>query len=388
MGFGGSAIDIEIRSSDLDLSGQVADEVARILRSVEGTDNVESDLENGAPQIRIELDEDVANSLGVTASTVSSALSTAVGGTTAVELTTFSSDTTYDLDVILSDADLSSIDDLNRIMIPTTGGTSVRLDTVATLVEETSPLSIQREDKERVNHVTASLLDGYSSSEVQSAVDQALAEHLVLPEGVEISQAGEMASFSGYTPTLVMIVLLALFLVYAVMAAQFESLIDPLIIFATIPLLMIGVVFIHIVYGQSFTLFSFVGIVALIGVVVNNGIVLVDWINRLVRVERMQVREACLSAARSRLRPILMTTLTTILGLIPLAFFPGEGTEMIQPIALTFVGGITTGAFLTLLLSPVLYSILNRRRAFKVNRPDSLQNQLLEYEHRLRRGEL
>ena len=102
----------------------------------------------------------------------------------------------------------------------------------------------------------------------------------------------------------------------------------------------------------------------------------------------MQVREACLSAARSRLRPILMTTLTTILGLIPLAFFPGEGTEMIQPIALTFVGGITTGAFLTLLLSPVLYSILNRRRAFKVNRPDSLQNQLLEYEHRLRRGEL
>lgn len=388
MGFGGSAIDIEIRSSDLDLSGQVADEIARILRSVEGTDNVESDLENGAPQIRVELDEDVANSLGVTASAVSSALSTAVGGTTAVELTTFSSDTTYDLDVILSDADLSSIDDLNRIMIPTTGGTSVRLDTVATLVEETSPLSIQREDKERVNHVTASLLDGYSSSEVQNAVDQALAEHLVLPEGVEISQAGEMASFSGYTPTLVMIVLLALFLVYAVMAAQFESLIDPLIIFATIPLLMIGVVFIHIAYGQSFTLFSFVGIVALIGVVVNNGIVLVDWINRLVRVERMQVREACLSAARSRLRPILMTTLTTILGLIPLAFFPGEGTEMIQPIALTFVGGITTGAFLTLLLSPVLYSILNRRRAFKVNRPDSLQNQLLEYEHRLRRGEL
>ena len=151
---------------------------------------------------------------------------------------------------------------------------------------------------------------------------------------------------------------------------------------------MIGVVFIHIAYGQSFTLFSFVGIVALIGVVVNNGIVLVDWINRLVRVERMQVREACLSAARSRLRPILMTTLTTIMGLIPLAFFPGEGTEMIQPIALTFVGGMTTGAFLTLLLSPVLYSILNRRRAFKVNRPDSLQNQLLEYEHRLRRGEL
>lgn len=147
-------------------------------------------------------------------------------------------------------------------------------------------------------------------------------------------------------------------------------------------------IFIHIVYGQDFTLFSFVGIIALIGVVVNNGIVLVDWINRLVRVERMDVREACLSAARSRLRPILMATLTTIIGLIPLAFFPGEGSEMLQPIALTFVGGITTGAFLTLLLSPVLYLLLNRKRSEKVNDPESLQNQMIEFSERVRTGEL
>ncbi len=147
-------------------------------------------------------------------------------------------------------------------------------------------------------------------------------------------------------------------------------------------------IFIHIVYGQDFTLFSFVGIIALIGVVVNNGIVLVDWINRLVRVERMDVREACLSAARYRLRPILMTTLTTIIGLIPLAFFPGEGSEMLQPIALTFVGGITTGAFLTLLLSPVLYLLLNRKRSEKVNDPESLQNQMIEFSERVRTGEL
>lgn len=151
---------------------------------------------------------------------------------------------------------------------------------------------------------------------------------------------------------------------------------------------MIGVVFIHIVYGQDFTLFSFIGIIALIGVVVNNGIVLVDWINRLVRVERMSVREACLSSARSRLRPILMTTLTTIIGLIPLAFFPGEGSEMLQPIALTFVGGITTGAFLTLLLSPVLYAAFNKKRIDKVNDPESLQNQIAELNERVRTGKL
>lgn len=102
----------------------------------------------------------------------------------------------------------------------------------------------------------------------------------------------------------------------------------------------------------------------------------------------MDVREACLSAARSRLRPILMTTLTTIIGLIPLAFFPGEGSEMLQPIALTFVGGITTGAFLTLLLSPVLYLLLNRKRSEKVNNPESLQNQMIEFSERVRTGEL
>ena len=289
---------------------------------------------------------------------------------------------------MLSDSDIASVNDLRSLLVPTASGSYVRLDSVADLVEGSAPMTITREDKVRVNHVTAGLLDGYSASDVQNAVNNALDMYLVLPEGVEISQAGEMSDFTSYGPVLVMIVLLALFLVYAVMAAQFESLVDPLIIFATIPLLMIGVVFIHIVYGQDFTLFSFVGIIALIGVVVNNGIVLVDWINRLVRVERKDVREACLSSARSRLRPILMTTLTTIIGLIPMAFFPGEGSEMLQPIALTFVGGITTGSFLTLFLSPVLYSIFNRKRGERVNNPESLQNQIVEFNERVRIGEL
>lgn len=229
--------------------------------------------------------------------------------------------------------------------------------------------------------MTADLADGYASSDVQSQLDEALNQYLLLPEGVEIEMAGQMNELSGYMGTLVMIVVLALFLVYAVMAAQFESLIDPFIIFATIPLLMIGVIAIHLLYGQSFSLFSVVGIVALIGVVVNNGIVLVDCINRLVK-ERVPVRQACLQAAYGRLRPILMTTLTTILGLIPMAFFPGEGAEMLQPIALTFTGGILTGAFLTLLLSPVLYSIFNERREKKYDDPESLTNQLRSYDAR------
>ena len=385
---GSSSIDVEIRSDDTEAMVETVDEIISILRGVEGIDNIESDLENGAPEYSVHLKKEVAEDSGITASTVSDTITTALTGSTATELTTFSSDDTYNLDVVLSDSDIASVNDLRSLLVPTASGSYVRLDSVADLVEGSAPMTITREDKVRVNHVTAGLLDGYSASDVQNAVNNALDMYLVLPEGVEISQAGEMSDFTSYGPVLVMIVLLALFLVYAVMAAQFESLVDPLIIFATIPLLMIGVVFIHIVYGQDFTLFSFVGIIALIGVVVNNGIVLVDWINRLVRVERKDVREACLSSARSRLRPILMTTLTTIIGLIPMAFFPGEGSEMLQPIALTFVGGITTGSFLTLFLSPVLYSIFNRKRGERVNNPESLQNQIVEFNERVRIGEL
>jgi multidrug efflux pump subunit AcrB len=144
------------------------------------------------------------------------------------------------------------------------------------------------------------------------------------------------------------------------MASQFESFVDPLIIFFTIPLLFIGVIWIYKLSGQAMSMFSAVGIVALVGVVVNNGIVLVDFTNTL-RARGMKVREACLEAGRSRLRPILMTSLTTILGMAPIAFFPGAGADTIQPIGKTFVGGLSVSTIMTLFVIPVMYSVLNAR---------------------------
>ena len=374
-------IQVTIHSEDEDSALQVTNDIVSILNEhVPEVIDLETDLENGSPKVEVTVDYELAREMGVSVSDLSSTLTAALTGMTATQLSTFSVDTSYDVVVKLDDSDISQINNLSSITVPSSHG-NVRLETFAELKEGTSPRSIQRENKVRVNHVTGGLAEGYSTSEVQALVDQALADYLVLPEGVTIEQTGEMSDFSEFGPTLIMIVLLALFLVYAVMAAQFESLIDPLIIFVTIPLLLIGVIWIHIIYGADFTLFSIVGIVALIGVVVNNGIVLIDCINRLVR-QKVPVREACLQAARGRLRPILMTTLTTILGLIPMAFFPGEGTEMMQPIALTFVGGITTGAFLTLLLSPVLYSLFNTRREKRFDDPESLNNQLFEYDMR------
>ena len=378
----GTGINVAIYSDDVNLSLQTADQIMNILHTyVPQVENIQSDLDNGAPKYSIEIDQQRAQDLGVTMSSITSTVQAALSGVTATQISTFDNDTTYDLTVRIDENQLQSIEDLEALMIPTSKGGTVRLDTVAELVEGTAPMSIMREDKERINHVSATILEGYAANEVQAAVDKALNDYLVLPEGVSLEQTGEMSMFAEYLPTMIMIILLALFLVYAVMAAQFESLIDPLIIFATIPLLLIGVIWIHVFMGQQFSLFSIVGIVALIGTVVNNGIVLVDCINRLVD-QKVPVKQACLQAAYGRLRPILMTTLTTILGMIPMAFFPGEGSEMMQPLALTFTGGIITGAFLTLLLSPTLYLLLNKRREKKFNDPDTLTNQLREYDMR------
>jgi HAE1 family hydrophobic/amphiphilic exporter-1 len=169
---------------------------------------------------------------------------------------------------------------------------------------------------------------------------------------------GEAQEIASYWSIFGFIILAAIFLVYGVMASQFESFIDPLIIFLSVPLLLIGVVWIYKFTGQTMTMFSVVGIVALVGVVTNNGIILVDYTNTL-RARGYRVREACLEAGRTRLRPILMTSLSTILAMVPIAFFPGPGTDNIQPIAKTFIGGLTVSSFMTLFLIPVLYSVFN-----------------------------
>jgi HAE1 family hydrophobic/amphiphilic exporter-1 len=159
----------------------------------------------------------------------------------------------------------------------------------------------------------------------------------------------------------VFIIAVAVFMVFGVMASQFESFVDPLIIFFSIPLLAIGVIWIYKFGNENMSVFSAVGIVALVGVVVNNGIVLVDYTNTLCA-RGWSVREACIEAGRSRLQPILMTSLTTILGMVPIAFFPGAGAETIQPIGKTFVGGLSVSTLMTLFVTPVMYSVLNGRR--------------------------
>jgi multidrug efflux pump subunit AcrB len=196
---------------------------------------------------------------------------------------------------------------------------------------------------------------------MQERLKEVVGHYYVPRESVNLEYLGEAEQIREYNLRFLFIIAVAIFLVFGVMASQFESFVDPLIIFFSIPLLLIGVIWIYKIGNEAMSLFSMVGVIALVGVVVNNGIVLVDYTNTL-RARGMRVREACMEAGRHRLRPILMTSLTTILGMVPIAFFPGVGADTIQPIGKTFVGGLTISSFMTLFVTPVMYSVLNSRR--------------------------
>jgi multidrug efflux pump subunit AcrB len=283
-----------------------------------------------------------------------------------------------DVIVTIQDEDLTLTSDITSLSINTANG-RMTLDNFITIEEGKSPQRIQRENGDRINHVKASVIPGVTTTEIQKIVEQTLSENLVLPDSVKIQYQGEARDIQNFGGAFIIVILLAVFLVFAVMAAQFESLVDPFIIFLSIPLLAIGVVFVYTVTNQQLSMYSIVGVVALVGIVVNNGIVLVDYTNQLVD-KKTFVRKACLDAGRNRLRPILMSTLTTVMGMVPMAFFPGEGAESMQPVCITIVGGLSSGAFMTLFITPIMYEIFNKRREKRFDDPMALINQLEEYD--------
>jgi HAE1 family hydrophobic/amphiphilic exporter-1 len=249
---------------------------------------------------------------------------------------------------------------LDSISVISRNGSRVSLSNIAKIAEGRAPSSIRRERQERVIRVTGGLEPGIAATEYQRRLIDTVNQYLVAREGVTVRFLGEAQEIQSYTGRYILIIATAVFLVFGVMASQFESFVDPLIIFFSIPLLFIGVIWIYKFGGQAMSMFSIVGIVALVGVVVNNGIVLVDYTNTL-RARGAKVREACLEAGKRRLRPILMTSLTTILGMAPIAFFPGAGADTIQPIGKTFVGGLFVSTIMTIFVTPVMYSVLNSR---------------------------
>ena len=251
------------------------------------------------------------------------------------------------------------IPDLEKITVSNNFGRQIPVASFASLERTTGPVSITREDQSRTLTITAGLARGETIDVVMPEIQRLIREEIPYSDELVITYGGDYENTRKYGTTFVYILLISVFLVFGVMASQFESFLDPFIILFTVPLTLIGVIWIYVGTGTNFSLFTAVGLVVLVGIVVNNGIVLVDYTN-LLRKRGKGIHAACIEAGGNRLRPILMTTLTTVLGLVPVAFARGEGSNLVQPIAKTVVGGLTVATLLTLYLVPVIYAIFNR----------------------------
>jgi HAE1 family hydrophobic/amphiphilic exporter-1 len=234
----------------------------------------------------------------------------------------------------------------------------VPLSNFVSYTKGTGPISIKRENQSRVIHVTAGTVPGVKLNELQEKIQASIAAAIPAEDGLIIEYSGDFADMMKYMQRFALIMVVAIFLVFGVMASLFESFKDPFIVIFTLPLSVIGIVGIYFLTGDKFNIITAVGLLVLMGVIVNNGIVLVDYTNML-RKRGFSLRDACITAAGNRLRPILMSTLTTVIGLAPMAFIPGEGTEMTGPIGKTVFGGLSIGTLMTLFLMPTIYYIMN-----------------------------
>ena len=358
----GSDVDVAVNSNSMEqLVQAVNDIIAALEKNTEGVlTEITSSYKEGLPQVEIKIDRNKLQDLGLNIYSVSNEIKANINGAAASRYRDGGNE--IDILVQLTEDDRARILDLEQIFVTNSMGQRIPLSSFAYYERGESPVSINRENQMRTIHVTAKKIDWrQSSGDVQRLVEQIIRENVVLGDDVRLTYGGSYESLQEGLNQFAVIIIMAIILVFAVMASQFESFLDPFIVLFTIPLSVIGIVAVYFLTGSPLNMITAVGALVLVGIVVNNGIVLVDYTN-LLRKRGYSLEEACVEAARSRLRPILMTTLTTVLGLLPMAFFPGEGSEMTQPIGQSVLGGLSFSTAMTLFLMPVMYYIFNRIR--------------------------
>ena len=350
-------IEIEVSGYELRHLKRISNEIAGRLEASPRFADVKSTMRIGHPEIQIKFDRDRAAALGFAVYQVADRVVGKVRGEVATQYSWH--DRKIDVLVRAKESDRNSVDKIRRLIINPESDRPVTLETVADIIVDTGPGEIRRVDQERVALVTANLNHGDlggAATEINGIIGR-----IPMPAGIDTRLAGQNQEMAMSFRSLQFALLLAIFLVYLVMASQFESFLHPFVILFTIPLALIGAVFGLLVTGSTISVVVFIGLILLAGIVVNNAIVLIDLINKL-RERGMNKYEAIIEGGRSRLRPILMTTLTTALGLLPLAIGIGEGAEVRAPMAITVIGGLTVSTALTLIVIPVMYSVMDRRK--------------------------
>ncbi len=348
-------LEIEVVGYDLERLGDVAGQLQRSLEESPRFADVRSTVEVGNPEIQIVFDQERAARLGLVVRDIADTVVAKVRGEVATRYTW--RDKKIDVLVRSVDTSNSSLAEIENLIVNPESDRPVPLKAVAEIRQAIGPAEIRRADQARVAIVSANLAFGDLAAATEEV--QRIIAGVPLTSGIAVSLSGQSAEMQESFQSMLFTLAMAIFLVYLVMASQFESLVHPFVILFTIPLALVGAVWGLWLTGTTVSVVAFIGLIMLAGIVVNNAIVLVDLVNQLRR-EGLGRDAAIIEAGRARLRPILMTTLTTTLGLLPMALGFGEGAEVRAPMAITVIGGLTVSTLLTLLVIPVVYSLLDR----------------------------
>ena len=358
MAFGGGeeGLTVEVRGEDLEAGFELAERTRAALQTVPSLTDVRIARDPGRPERVMRINRDKLAQLGLSMQQVAEVIETNLAGSRATVLREAGRE--VDIVVRLAEPDRTRLADIDQVSLVAAGGESVPLRTVVEVTVARGPVIIDRKDQERVIPVNATLVAGEDLGTAAAAARTALRE-VPVPDGHAVILGGEYEEQQEASRQLLLALALALLLVYMVMAAEFENLLDPFVVMFSVPMAAIGVFFTMWLTRTTFNIQSYIGMILLIGIVTNNAIVLIDYVNLLRRRDGMELHEAVVEGGRRRLRPILMTTAATVLGLIPLALGLGEGAEVQASMARVVIGGMTVSTLITLLLVPVVYTTIS-----------------------------
>lgn len=353
LGSEGAPIVVEVKGEELDEITLLTDEVKSRMQSIDGLYNIYSSIEDGAPEVTITLDRTVAGINNLSVQTVIDQLKQQLGGRESGKMEYRGE--MRDIIIKVPDISLSS---LGQLTIKS-GDKEFRLQEIATVTHSEAPKEIFRRNQSRIGRVMANMDEGKSLDKVAGEIRQAVAD-VDLPVNYSITVTGEEEKRQESMDSLLFALTLSIILVYMVMASQFESLLHPFTILLTIPLAVVGAILLFFITGTTINMMGVIGIVMLVGIAVNNSILLVDRINQLK--ESLELTDAIVEAGQQRIRPILMTTLTTILALLPLTFGFGEGASLRSPMAIAVIGGLITSTLMSLMVIPCVYYVFEKRK--------------------------
>lgn len=350
---------VEIRGFDLDVSRSLAKKVVKIGASIKGMRDMKINREDGLPELHIMINREKASSLGLSVAQIGKTVQSNIDGAIASVYRDEELGKEFNINVRLRESVRANSPDLGNVFITSPHGKQIALSNISRINKGLGPVKIERKNQDRILQVTAQVF-GVPLGTVASQLESMINKELVVPPNFTVSVAGSYKDQGDAFRNLLFALLLAIALVYMVMAAQFESFIDPFIIMFSVPLGIIGVIWALFLTGNTLSVISFIGIIMMSGIVVSNAILLVDYTNTL-RHQGMELEEAVITAGRTRLKPVLMTTLTTIVAMMPIALGLGEGSEMIAPMGVSVVGGLAVSTVLTLIFIPTMYLIVERR---------------------------